>query len=47
MEHYNVIVIGGEPAVFNAAMNAAAFPHITPAPLLQPVQEGALKFLSI
>jgi len=41
------LVENGETAQRIASMNTVAFPPITPAPLLQPVQEGALKFLSI
>ena len=35
----------GESAERIAGMNTVAFPPVTPPPLLQPIQEGALKFL--
>lgn len=39
------LVERGETAQGIAVMNSVAFPPITPSPLLQPIQEGALRFL--
>jgi NADPH-dependent 2,4-dienoyl-CoA reductase/sulfur reductase-like enzyme len=40
------LIEGCESAERIASMNSVAFPPVTPPPLLQPLQEGALKFLT-